>query len=88
MSFGIHVSTFQINERFSHESLLHINQNIPSVVKMYVPICDRETRSIRTNEELSNLYQDTDIVTDTTIRGLEWLGHLLIRMAILLLYIL
>jgi hypothetical protein len=44
---------------------------------MYVPICDRGTWRIRTNEERNNLYRDTDIVTDIMMRGLERLGHLI-----------
>jgi hypothetical protein len=44
---------------------------------MYVTICDRGARRIRTNEESNNLYRDTDMVTDIMMRGLEWLGHLI-----------
>ena len=68
---------FRINQRFSHESLLHINQTTPSVVKMYVSICDRGTRRITTNEERRNLCRDTHTVTDIMMRGLDWLGHLI-----------
>jgi hypothetical protein len=34
--------------------------------------------AIRTNEELNNLDQNVDTVTDVKLRRLEWLGHLII----------
>ena len=77
VSFGVYVSMFPINQRVSHESLLHINQTTTSVVRMYVSICNRGTRRITTNEERSNLCRDTHIVTDIMRRGLDWLGHLI-----------
>ena len=45
--------------------------------KIYAPICDRRARCIRTNEELKNLYQETDIVRQIKTIMLEWLGHLI-----------
>jgi hypothetical protein len=43
---------------------------------MCVPIGDKGTRHVRTNEERNNLYRDTDTETDIMMRGLERHGRL------------
>jgi hypothetical protein len=40
--------------------------------EIYGPVCDRGIWRIRTNEELDNLYQSVDRVTDVKPRRLEY----------------
>jgi hypothetical protein len=43
--------------------------------KIYGPKSEQGVWRIRSNLELQNMYKSPDIVTEITVRRLEWLGH-------------
>jgi hypothetical protein len=43
--------------------------------KIFGPVNDRGNWRIRSNKELTDLYQDTDLVTVIKTSRLRWLGH-------------
>jgi hypothetical protein len=45
--------------------------------KIYGPKCEQGVWRMRTNLELQNMYRSPDIVTETKVRRLEWLAHII-----------
>jgi hypothetical protein len=49
---------------------------------IYGPVVEKGKWTVTTNREFEEVYKDLDIVADSKNKRLEWLGHVISKMAV------